>query len=81
MTIDKTNYYYLGLDFSKYSTPQTVACLLGFMDVHTKAALGFRLTWKDLHDSGAFADCKKIGDFLNVYTNSLSFNPSEKQHG
>ena len=77
MKIDKTNYYYLGLDFSQYSTAQTVASLMGFRDVHNIAARGFRLNWKDLSDKGAFDNCNKVGDFLNVYLNSLTFNASE----
>lgn len=56
-----------GIDFSKYSTPSLVASLLGFSNIQSKSALGFRLHWQSLHEKGVFADCVCVGDFYNAY--------------
>jgi hypothetical protein len=67
----KKNYEYLGVDFSEYSTAHIVAGSLGFRSTWTSNSLGFRLKWTELLRDGAFKDCKKIGEFLNVYLDSV----------
>jgi hypothetical protein len=67
----KKNYEYLGVDFSEYSTAHIVAGSLGFKSTWTSNSLGFRLRWTELLRDGAFKDCKLIGEFLNVYLDSV----------
>lgn len=68
-TVNKDNFTEFGVDFSRFSTPHLVAGLLGFNDVHTKSALGFRLHWLSLKTKGIFDDCHTVGEHLNAYIN------------
>ena len=65
--IDKDNFIEFGIDYSRYSTPHAVAGQLGFSDVHTRGALGFRLHWHSLKQKGCFEGCRTIGDYYNAY--------------